>query len=54
MLDCLAPKFAEHHALVIEKEAIRECVRLAKDTSKIEDSPIQPLTCSTGLWLLLS
>lgn len=30
MLDRLAPKFAEHHNLIIEKEAVRECVRLAK------------------------
>lgn len=30
MLDRLAPKFAEHHGLIIEKEAARECVRLSK------------------------
>lgn len=30
MLHRLAPKFAGHHQLAIEKEAIRECVRLSK------------------------
>ena len=30
MLDRLAPKFAEHHQLTIDKDAIRECVKLSK------------------------
>ncbi len=30
MLNRLAPKFAEHHQLTIEKDAVRECVKLSK------------------------
>lgn len=30
MLDSLAPKFEAHHQLAIDKEAIKECVRLSK------------------------
>ena len=30
MLDRLAPRFAEHHQLTIDKEAVRECVKLSK------------------------
>ncbi|MEO6818710.1 MAG: ATP-dependent Clp protease ATP-binding subunit [Ginsengibacter sp.] len=30
MVDCLAPKFEDHHKLKIDKDAIKECVRLSK------------------------